>query len=199
MKTLHVGLTGNMGSGKSTVAKLFEFLEIPVYYSDKEAKVLMYRNKSVKSKLKKAIGKDIYLKNGRLNRLLLAEKIFNNPSLLQQVNEIVHPAVREDYLQWREKQKAPYTLQESALTFETKAHKVMDATIVVYAPLELLIKRVMERDNTTRDKVLERLNNQMSQEKKVKKADYLIDNSMAELLMPQVREIHQNLLSKLGK
>lgn len=196
---LHVGLTGNMGSGKSTVAKLFEFLQIPVYYSDKEAKTIMYRNKSVKSKLKKAIGKDIYLKNGRLNRLLLAEKIFNNPSLLENVNEIVHPAVREHYLKWRKKQKAPYTIQESAITFETKAHKVMDATIVVYAPEELLISRVMERDNISKEKVLERLQNQMSQEKKIKKADYIIDNSMAELLMPQVREIHQDLLSKLGK
>lgn len=190
----HLAITGNMGSGKSTVSRIFENIGIPVYYSDIRAKRLMNEDKKIKKQLIAIFGKKVYTKEGLLNRAFLGKKIFHDQSLLKQVNSIVHPCVREDYIQWREEQKAPYTLQESALTFEIKAHKIMDATILVYAPESLLISRVMKRDNLSIKDIKARLDKQMSQDKKREKATYIINNGISNVLSRQIHDIHLEII-----
>ena len=192
----HFAVTGNIGSGKSTVCSLFEFFGIPVYYSDYRAKRLMHTNKTVKKELVDLLGKSIYQENGDLDRVKMASKIFKDESLLKKVNSIVHPAVRKDYKKWRKEQDTPYTLQESALTFEINAEKHVDGVILVYAPKELLISRTMKRGNVTRSQVIDRLSKQMDQELKKEKADYIIDNSMGTSLIVQITELHHNFLKK---
>lgn len=195
MKTKHLAITGNMGSGKTTVCRFFEVLDIPVYYSDSRAKLLMSNDIHVQQKIIKLLGNESYSKKGELNRVFIASKIFKDRSLLNKMNKIVHPAVRKDYLEWRENQASVFTLQESALTFEIEADKIMDATIVVVAPEELLIERSMDRDQIKRSTVKERLSKQMPQKEKIKKANFIIYNGMGDLIYPQVLEIY-NLYNK---
>lgn len=195
MKTKHLAITGNIGSGKTTVCRFFEYLGVSVYYSDSRAKALMNNNKLVRNKIKNLLGKKAYTEENIIDRSYIASKIFSDKSLLSEMNAIVHPAVRDDYIMWRNNQKGPITLQESALTFETKAHKIMDATILIFAPEPLLIYRSMQRDSSKESDVKERLSKQMSQDKKREKADHLIYNGLGELIYPQVIEIY-NLYNK---
>lgn len=189
----HYAITGNMGSGKSTVCRIFEVLDIPIYYSDARAKKLMVQNEEVVNSLKNLLGEEVYSESGELNRKWMANKIFNDPSLLKSVNNIVHPAVRKDYLDWREKQTSLYTIQESALTFEIKAEKYVDGVILVYAPEELLIHRSMNRSGASEKEVRARLGKQMSQEIKKEKANFIIDNSLGNSLVSQVIALHHEL------
>ncbi len=195
----HFAITGNIGSGKSTVCSIFEVLHIPVYYSDARAKILMQSNKTVQNELIDLLGNKVYDQEGKLNRKWMGEKIFNEPALLKKVNKIVHPAVRKDYKKWRQEQSAIYTLQESALTFEIKADKHVDAVILVYAPEALLIKRSMARGNVSEEAVRSRLSKQMDQEKKRKKADYIIDNSLGVSLIDQVVHLHNQFCAEIKK
>lgn len=190
----HFAVTGNIGSGKSTICSIFELLGIPVYYSDYRAKLLMHNNLDVKDALKTLLGEDIYLESGELDRVKMANKIFTNEIILEKVNAIVHPAVRMDYFKWREKQEAPYTLQESALTFEIGGEEYVDGVILVYAPEELLISRSMKRGNATRKQIKDRLSKQMDQELKKKKADFIIDNSMGVSITEQIVKLHRSFL-----
>ncbi len=185
----HYAVTGNIGSGKSTVCSIFEILDVPVYYSDIRAKQLMLENENVRGELKILLGEDVYLPDGELNRKWMAHKIFNSPVLLKGVNDIVHPAVRKDYFKWRENQDSNYTLQESALTFEIGAEKHMDGVILVYAPEELLIYRTMQRSQTSEEEVRSRLEKQMSQELKKDKANYIINNGLGESLIKQIVDL----------
>lgn len=188
-----VGLTGGIGSGKTTVAKMFEALGIPVFYSDKEAKVLMNTSEEIKEQLISLLGQESYSEEG-LNRAFVAAKIFNNSALLEAVNAIVHPAVAKHFYHWEQEQQAPYVIQESAIIFENQMEERYAKIIVVTAPEEAKVERVMRRDHVEKEKVEERMKNQLKDEEKLKRADYVIFNDLLEETKNQVLDVHHHLL-----
>ncbi len=188
-----VGLTGGIGSGKTTVAQLFMKFGIPVYDSDASAKKLMESSVSVKKAIIDLLGEKAY-EDSKLNRPYIAEQIFNNKKTLRKLNNIVHPAVREDFLRWVKKQDAPYVLQESALIFENSNQEKFDKTILVTAPVETRIERVKIRDGVSREKVLARMKNQLKDIEKQELADFVIENIHAKKTEADVLSIHQKLL-----
>ena len=190
---LLVGITGGIGSGKTTVCKIFEVLGIPIYYADDRAKHLMHDNVKLVAALKEAFGEDIY-QNGQLDRPVLAAKVFNDAAKLEKLNSLVHPAVAEDSVSWQmEHLDAPYTLREAALLFEVGTYKALNKIIVVTAPLEVRMQRVMARDKVTEEQVLARINSQWPEEKKIELADFIITNDGQELI-PQVLAVHTELM-----
>lgn len=194
---LKVGITGGIGSGKSTVCRLFEKFGVPVYYADDRAKWLMNHQEALKNRLKDAFGAAIYGKDGMLDRGYLANIVFNNREQLDLLNSIVHPAVFEDGNLWQEEQAATgvaYSLKEAALLFETGSYAALDKIIVVTAPENTRIQRVMERDNSTEEAVRARISKQMPQEEKVDRADFVITNIAWESLRIQVSKVHEDLL-----
>ena len=193
---LKIGITGGIGSGKSTVCKLFEKFGIPVYYADDRAKWLMNKEESLKEKLRSAFGTSVYNEAGDLDRGYLADIVFNDKSKLEVLNSIVHPAVFEDGAKWQAEQAAlgaNYTLKEAALLFETGSYQALDKIIVVTAPEAVRIERVMARDKITEEEVRARINKQMPQEEKEKMADFIVTNLAWETLNIQVSKIHEEL------
>lgn len=190
-----IGLTGGIGSGKSTVAKMFMELGVPVYDSDFEAKNLMERSTKLKEAIKKLLGKDAYTK-GKLNRPYIAAKVFNDADLLKRLNGIVHPAVREHFMEWAKKQSAPFVVQETALIFENGSQDQYDLTILVTAPKDLRVRRVMDRDGVDRKAVLERMKNQMDDAEKLAMADFCIENIDLETTRKAVGELHTELMAE---
>lgn len=189
-----VGLTGGIGSGKTTVANLFSELNVPIYIADKEAKALMNKSKVIKRKLIQLFGKDAY-KAEELNRPYLAEQIFNDKNLLQQMNAIVHPKVASHFKRWIKKQAAPYCIKEVAILFENGSYVNCDKVITVIAPLEIRISRVLQRDQTTTSKIKAIIKNQWQDQERMKLSDYVISNdNNLQHLNSQVNEIHQKLL-----
>ncbi|HLV69563.1 MAG TPA: dephospho-CoA kinase [Xanthomarina sp.] len=189
-----VGLTGGIGSGKTTVAKQFQAIGIPVYIADDEAKKLMNRSKIIKRKLIELFGDEAY-KNNTLNRPFLADKIFNNADNLKKMNAVVHPKVAAHFKNWVKKQKAPYVLKESAILFENGAYKDCDLIITVTAPLELRKKRLLKRDNTTLEKIQAIINNQWSDEAKILKSHFVITNKKLEETKQQVQLTHNKIVN----
>lgn len=194
-KVIQVGLTGGIGSGKSTVAKIFEAFNIPCYYADDRAKWLMEHDDELVSELKGAFGEELYTE-GRLNRPWLAERIFNNPEERKTVNALVHPAVGRDFDKWSAEQDSPYVLKEAAILFETGGHVLSDFNILVTAPEDLRIQRVKDRDSSTTEQVKSRMDAQWSDEKKAELADFIILNDEKQPLIPQVKNIHEAILRK---
>jgi dephospho-CoA kinase len=186
---LRIGITGGIGCGKTTVCKIFEILEIPVYYADERAKYLMTNNKEIINKIENIFGKKSYLENGQLNRKHIAEIAFIDQHKLEILNKTIHPAVKKDFLNWVKDQEAPYIIKEAALLFETSSYKDLDLNILVTAPLNIRIQRVMMRDNTDRDSVLNRVKNQMPEEEKIKLADFIINNDGNHYLIKQVLDL----------
>lgn len=192
-----VGLTGGIGAGKTTVARMFEVLGVPVYYSDYRAKQLMTDEPELVQRIKDAFGENAYLWTGELNRQYLAEMVFNDPDKLKKLNSIVHPALWKDAVEWSETQQPkPYTVQEAAILFETGGYKNMDANIMVFAPVEERIKRTMARDKIDRHAVLARMDKQMPEDEKMKLVDYIIYNDSTTGLVYQVIDLHHKLLEK---
>jgi dephospho-CoA kinase len=189
-----VGITGGIGSGKSTVARIFESIGIPVYYADKEAKRLMNKNQSLKQDIRILLSNQAYHKNGRLNRKYIAERVFKDKALLEQLNNLVHPAVRNDFESWAELQESSYVLEESALVFEIEGQSYFDATILVIADKETRIERVIKRDKSNRNAVIDRMNNQLSDEIKIPLADHIVSNNGDKSLIEQVLKIHRQLI-----
>lgn len=190
-----IGITGGIGSGKTTVAKMFMDLGIPVYNSDMEAKALMNRSKVIRRKLIKLFGDDAYVDN-ELNRPFIANIIFNNIGYLEQMNTIVHPKVGKHFERWLKKQTdVPYVMKESALLFETNAYKKCNYVILISAPLEERIERVVKRDNTTQKKVQAIIDNQAKESKNKSKADFIINNTSLQSTSKQVLKIHSQLLN----
>lgn len=189
-----VGITGGIGSGKTTVCKLFATLGIPVYYADDAAKWLMENDEQLITQISNTFGPDVYLPDKRLNRSLLASLVFNNQEALTKLESMVHPAVQQHSINWMQQQTAPYTLKEAALLFESGSYKQLDKVIVVVAPEEVRLKRVQLRDNSTLAAIKARMDKQMPDEEKIKLADYLIYNDGTQLLIPQVVDIHRQLL-----
>lgn len=195
---MNIGITGGIGSGKTTVCKLFEKLyNIPVYYADGQAKKLMTYDPTLKAAIKKEFGPAVYHPNGRLNRAALAAIVFNDKRKLNTLNALVHPAVYKDGIRWFAEMKgtAPYLLKEAALLYESDSASQLDKIIVVHVDDEKRIQRVMKRDRCDRKSVLDRMNKQMAQVEKMKRADYLIDNADRKQLLPQIKKIHLQLLA----
>ena len=190
---LRVGLTGGIGSGKTTVAKIFELLGIPVYYADDAAKKIMNEDYELKAAIQKQFGAEAY-KNGELNRAYLSTKVFNDAFQLEILNSLVHPATIRDAARWMEGQKSSYTIKEAALIFESGSAEYLDYVIGVYAPAQLRIERTMERNHVGLDDVTQRMNKQLDEDMKMKLCDFVIYNDEKHLLIPQVIELHQKLL-----
>lgn len=189
---LRVGITGGIGSGKSTVAKLFEVLGVPVYYADDAGKRLMNTDAQLKQKIIHQFSGAAY-KDDILDRKYLAEIVFKSPEKLALLNAIVHPATINDAEQWMLKQSTPYALKEAAIIFESGAQEHLDYVIGVYAPAPLRIQRTMHRDHITREEVLGRMNKQLDESIKMKLCDFIITNDEQELLIPQVLALHKKL------
>jgi len=192
-----VGLTGGIGSGKSYIARIFASKGIPIYYADKEAKSLMYRDQRLKNKIKKLLGAQAYHKNGHLNRAFVASRIFSNNKLLRSINNIVHPAVAKDFELWANKQQALYVIEESALIFEISGQLNFDKTILVTADVDVRTERVMRRDSISRTQVIARMENQFKDTKKKKLADFIITNNGCEDLNAQIDNIHKQILKEI--
>ncbi|TDY12621.1 dephospho-CoA kinase [Meridianimaribacter flavus] len=188
-----VGLTGGIGSGKTTVAKLFSELGVSIYIADVEAKKLMNRSKVIRRKLIALFGEKAYT-NEALNRPYIASKIFNNKELLEQMNAIVHPKVGAHFKRWLKKQNGAYVIKEAAIIFEEGMQSQYDCIVLVTADLEERINRVLQRDNTSREKVLAIVNNQLSDEEKIKKSDFVIVNNSIKDTKAQVLKIHKSLI-----
>lgn len=191
-----VGLTGGIGSGKSTVAKMFASKGIPVYTADDEAKKLMNTSKVIKRHLTNLLGEACY-KNGEINRAYISSKIFNDRSLLQQINAIIHPKVATHFKRWLKKQIAPYIIKEAAIIFENNLQDQYDLIILVVAEKSSRIKRILKRDSTSVDKIENVMKNQMSDEEKIKLSHYVIYNQDLDDTAQQVSEIHEKILQSL--
>lgn len=191
---LKIGLTGGIGSGKTTVAKVFETLGIPVYYADDATKRLMNSNEFIKKSLIKHFGEGTY-SDGLLNRKYLANIVFGDKEKLALLNSITHPPTIHDANEWIARQKSPYIIKEAALLFETEAAKHLDYFIGVSAPLEIRIKRVIQRDSISETEVLNRINRQMDEEEKMKQCDFIIVNNDEVLVIPQVLKVHEEILN----
>lgn len=187
---LSIGLTGGIGSGKSTVAKIFEALNIPVYYADEAARTLMNTDTGVIAAMKKSFGEESY-SNGELNRSYIASIVFNNAYKLDLLNSITHPATIAHAKNWMRQQTAPYAIKEAALIFEAGSSQGLDYIVGVYAPQALRLKRVISRDKTTREEVLKRMSRQINEEMKMKLCDFVITNDEQHLVIPQVMELHE--------
>lgn len=191
-----VGLTGGIGSGKTTVAKEFKQLGVPVYIADEEAKKLMGRSKIIKRKLMQLFGDDAYI-NDELNKPFIANIIFNDKAYLQKMNAIIHPRVAKHFQKWVRKQEAPYVIKEVAILFENDGHKLCDFVITVTAPKALRIKRLLERDNTTEAKIEAIMSNQWVDEEKIKRSHFVIENILLENTKEQVFEVHKHMLKSV--
>ena len=192
---LRVGLTGGIGSGKSTVAAIFEVIGIPVGYADAEAKRLMNEDAGLRDAIRLHFGEEAY-QNDLLDRKYLAARVFNDPDSLRLLNSLVHPVTIRDGRRWMDQQSArhPYAIREAALLFESAAAGELDFIIGVYAPPALRIHRSMQRDQVTREEVLRRMNNQINEEIKMRLCDAVVHNDETHPVIPQVLALHQQLL-----
>ena len=192
-----VGLTGGIGSRKSTVVKIFQILGIPCYSADDRAKWLMANEPKLIEGIKANFGPESYLEDGTVNRSYLAEKVFSDPEKVKTINALVHPAVGKDFKTWAENQTSPYVLKEAALIFETGSNKDLDYVINVSSPIKVRIARVLMRDN---HRTVEQVNNiidqQLPDENKNELADFVIKNVDNKLLIPQVLKVHEALIAK---
>jgi dephospho-CoA kinase len=194
-KALKIGITGGIGSGKTTVCRIFETLGIPIYYADDRAKALMTEDADLVKAVKNLFGDTAYLSDGTLNRALISEIAFSNPLKLNELNALVHPAVRLDGERWHNAQiGVPYTLKEAALHFESGGYKLMDKMICVVAPKDLRIERVLLRGGLTRADIEARMSKQLPDEEKINKSDFVIYNDGQQGLIQQVMAIHKRLI-----
>ncbi len=196
---LRIGITGGIGSGKTTVAKIFEVLGVPVYYADDAAKRLMNEDESLQQNIIEHFGPAVF-ENKKLNRSLLASMVFNDPQKLSLLNSIVHPVTIADAEKWmeqvatNEEGKIPYAIKEAALMFESGAQKKLDHVIGVHAPYKLRLQRAMLRDNLSKEEIESRMARQMDETKKMNLCNFIITNDEVQLLIPQVMELHEKLV-----
>lgn len=191
-----IGLTGNIGTGKTTIARIFEVLGVPVYHADTRARVLLDSD-TVKHQVASLFGNQVINPMNQVDRKALANIVFNNKEKLAELNNLIHPLVEEDFARWCEIHKNEnYILHEAAILFESGFNRLFDATIMVAAPDELCIERVMARDGITKEMVIERMQNQWPQEKKMELSEYVVVNDNHTLVIPQVIAIHKAIRDK---
>jgi dephospho-CoA kinase len=195
---LKVGVTGGIGSGKTLVCRIFEVLGIPIYYADIQAKKIMESDPHIRDGLVGLFGSAV-INDNKINREYLASIIFNNNDALISVNNLVHPAVRRDFTEWAlSMSEQDYIIEEAAILFESGIYRLLDFNIAVSAPEEMRIKRVIMRDNASRESVLSRLKNQMTENERNSLADAVIFNDESDLLIPQVIKVHNRILNIAG-
>ena len=190
---IKIGITGGIGSGKSTVCKVFKVLGIPVFEADLIARQLMNTDSKVRVQLIDLFGTSVYLSDHSVDRKFLSEIVFNNPSLLAKLNSIVHPVVLNAFDNWCQNQQSPYILHEAAILFESGFYKLMDKTIVVATNEQERIQRVLKRNGTTEELVKQRIRNQWTDEQRIKLADFVINNNDNELIIPQILNIDKKI------
>jgi dephospho-CoA kinase len=188
-----LGVTGGIGSGKTSVCKFFSVLGVAVFSADIRAKEIMDHDHSIIKEINYLAGKDLYT-SGSLDRAALAAIIFNNPEILGKVNSLVHPVVFDYFEKWKEEQASPYVVMEAAILFETGNANRLDRTVTVIAPEEERINRVILRNRLTREQVIGRIRNQMNDETRIKLSDYIIFNSENDMIIPAVLKIHEEIL-----
>jgi dephospho-CoA kinase len=193
-----LGVTGGIGSGKTSVCRVFNILGIPVFSADDAAKEIMESDPRVSENVNAIAGRNMYF-DGKLDRTALAGLIFNNKELLDKINHAVHPVVREHFLNWSKGQDSEYVILEAAILFESGAFKILDRVVTVVAPLDERIDRVLKRNNLTREQVLERIKNQSDDDYKISRSHYVIDNSENEMIIPAIIKIHNDILQHLNK
>jgi dephospho-CoA kinase len=196
--TLAIGITGGIGSGKSTVCKIFKLLGVPVFEADLVAKTLINSNSEIRKGLIQLFGKNIYDSDNKVNRKILASLVFNDYLLMEKVNQLVHPAVRTEFLNWMKLQKSVYIIHEAAILFESGFYKMMDYTVLVSAPEEMRMERVLKRDNIQPEMVRSRIAKQWTDEEKRKLASIELVNDNKYLIIPQILEI-DNKIKTHGK
>lgn len=193
-----VGLTGGIGSGKSTVARILRVLGVPVFEADLIGRELLTTDQAVRSAVVARFGESVQ-KNGAIDRAALAKLVFQDPAALNDINAIIHPAVRLAYRHWADEQRAPYHVMEAAILAGSDSYKAFDRIIVISAPEALRITRVMQRDHVDREAVLARIANQVSEEERLRIAHHVIQNDDQQLVIPQVLAIHERLLQLAGQ
>ena len=191
---LRIGLTGGIGSGKSTVAGIFEVLGIPVYYADEAARHLMNEDPTLRKNIVAHFGQEAY-RDGLLDRAYISRQVFNNPEQLRTLNALVHPVTMEDSRRWMKQQNSPYAIKEAALIFESGGEQYLDHVIGVSAPEPLRIERTMKRDHVSREEVQKRMKQQLPEDEKMNRCDFVIYNDEVRPVLPQVLELHRQLLS----
>jgi dephospho-CoA kinase len=191
---MKLGITGGIGSGKTSVCRVFNVLGIPVFSADAEAREIMDSDFEIIEKVKGIAGKNIY-ESGSLDRIELARLIFNNEDLLKQINAVVHPVIFNHFSIWEKTVSAPYVIMEAAILFESGASKLVDRKVTIVAPVEERIERVVRRNNLTREEVISRINNQMDDEDKIRLSDYVIYNSEHEMIIPSILKIHEEIMA----
>jgi dephospho-CoA kinase len=201
MKNIHkpglkLGVTGGIGSGKTSVCKVFTVLGVPVFSADRIARDIMDSDEEIIRKLNSITGQDLY-SNGSLDRVALASLIFNNCTLLEKVNSLVHPVVFDHFAVWEKSQTAPYIIMEAAILFESGASKLVDKIATIVAPEAERVKRVTQRNKLSINQVMERMKNQLDDETKINLSDYVIYNSENDMIIPAVLEIHKDILKNL--
>jgi len=192
---LKVGITGGIGSGKSTVCEVFKSLGIPVFNADNTARFLMENDETLMANIRRMFGNDVYI-NGKLDRNKISSIVFLEPAKLSLLNTLVHPATIKYANRWMSNQDAPYIIKEAAIFFEAGSNKEMNVMIGVSAPRELRIQRAMQRGNLSREKVLTIMSRQMNEEEKMSKCDFVIINDNSTPVLPQVQKLHELLLAK---
>jgi len=193
-----LGVTGGIGSGKTTVCRIFRVLGVPVFMADEVARSLMNSDSDIAIGINSIAEKDLYTA-GELDRRELARLIFNQPDLLRKVNAVVHPAVLRDFEEWTASVEAPYVIMEAAVLFESNADKTVDRVVSVSAPVEERISRVMGRSGMTRMEVLDRINNQLEDEEREEQSYYVINNADNEMIIPEILKIHDDMLRLAGR
>jgi dephospho-CoA kinase len=196
--TLRIGITGGIGSGKSTVAKVFEVLGIPVYYADEAARRVMNEDEEVRRQIIEHFGASSY-KNNQLDRAYIGSQVFNDKKKLELMNSLVHPATIRDSEHWMQQQTTPYAIKEAAIIFESGTQDQYDYIIGVTAPVSLRLLRAMKRDGSTREQVLARMEKQIQDVIKMRLCDFVIYNDEQQAIIPQVIKLHNTLLGTTSK
>lgn len=191
---IKLGVTGGIGSGKTSVCRVFNVLGIPVFYADQEAREIMENEDGIIRRINTITGKNLY-RDGSLNRKELATLIFNNNVLLEKVNALVHPVVVDHFNKWEKEQSSPYVIMEAAILFESGASKYMDRIATIIAPKEERVERAVQRSGLSKEQVLERMRNQMDDDERVKLSDYVIHNSENDMIIPSILKIHELILT----
>ena len=189
-----LGITGGIGSGKTSVCRVFTVLRIPVFSADREANYIMENESIIQDKLNSITGQDLYA-NGILNRQALASIIFNDKTILKKVNALVHPFVFDNFRKWSAEQTSPYVIMEAAILFESGAEKYVDKVATVVAPADQREERVIRRNKLTKEQVMERMRNQLDDDTRISLSDYIIYNSENDMIIPAVLKIHQEILT----
>ena len=194
---MKLGITGGIGSGKTSVCRVFGVLGIPVFSADPEAQIIMNTDRSVMDGINEIAGMNLY-QDDKLNKAELASLIFHDPELLKRVNSLVHPVVFEHFREWAGIQTTPYVIMEAAILFESGAWNLVDRVATVVAPVEERISRVILRNKLTREQVVDRIKNQIDDEERIRLSDYVINNSENEMIIPVILGIHEDILTHLN-